>query len=98
MKRILAGSVLALLLIGAALAANVYKFTFADMTYSDGRVGTITVSIKAGKNGNVTVCDYYSSPNDLFLGEFQGTDNTSTDAVIIRDYALAHFGDRTPEK
>jgi opacity protein-like surface antigen len=98
MKRILMASTLALLLLGAALAANVYKFTFQDVTYSDGRVGTVQVSVKTTKGGSVTVCDYYSSPNDLFLGEFQGTDNISTDAVIIRDYALAHFGDRTPQK
>ncbi len=98
MKRVLAISILSLLLLGAAMAANVFKFTFTDVTYSDGRKGTITVSVKSTKNGNVTVCDYYSSPNDLFLGEFQGNDNTSTDAVVIRDYALAHFGDRTPQK
>ena len=98
MKRILAVSVLSLLLLGVAMAANVFKFTFPDVNYPDGRVGTIQVSVKTTKNGTVTVCDYYSSPNDLSIGEFQGTDNTSTDAVVLRDYALAHFGERTPQR
>jgi len=95
-KRIIATTVLALVLLGSALAANVFKFTFPGVTYSDGRVGTIQVSIRTTKNGSVTVCDYYSSPDDKSLGEFQGTDNTSMDAVVVRDYALSHFGDRIP--
>ncbi len=97
MKRIIATSVLVLILLGSVFAAGVFKMTFPDVTYSDGRTGTITVSIKTTKSGTVTVVDYYSSPNDKFLGEFQGTDNTSTDAVVVRDYALSHFADRTPQ-
>jgi hypothetical protein len=96
-KRIIATTVLALVLLGSALAANVFKFTFPGVTYSDGRAGTMQVSVKTTKNGNVTVCDYYSSPNDKFLGEYEGTDNTSTDAVVVRDYALSHFVERTPQ-
>src|ERR1044072_1418100 len=97
MKRIIAASVLGMILLGAVYAAGVFKMTFPDVTYSDGRKGTITVSVKTTKSGTVTVVDYYSSPNDKFLGEFEGTDNTSTDAVVVRDYALSHFGDRTPQ-
>ena len=97
MKRIIATSVLVMILLGSVFAAGVFKMTFPDVTYADGRNGTITVSVKTTKSGTVTVIDYYSSPNDLFLGEFQGTDNTSTDAVVVRDYALSHFADRTPQ-
>ena len=97
MKRIIAATVLGMILLGAAFAANTFKFTFPDVTYSDGRQGTITASVKTTKNGTVTVVDFYSSPNDKFLGEFQGTDNTSTDAVVVREYALSHFADRTPQ-
>jgi len=97
MKRIIATSVLGLILFGAVYAAGAFKMTFPDVTYADGRTGTITASVKTTKSGTVTVIDYYSSPNDKFLGEFQGTDNTSTDAVVVRDYALSHFGDRTPQ-
>jgi hypothetical protein len=97
MRRVIAISVLGMILLGSALAANVFKFTFPDVTYSDSRTGTITASVKTTKQGTVTVVDFYSSPNDKFLGEFQGTDNTSTDAVVVRDYALSHFADRTPQ-
>lgn len=96
MKRILSISVLVMFLVGSALAANVFKFTFPDVSYPDGRVGTIQASVKNVKRGSVTVCDYYSSPNDQYLGEFQDTDNTSTDAVVVRDYCLGHYADRTP--
>jgi hypothetical protein len=94
MKRTLAISILGLFLFGSALAANVFKFTFADVAYPDGRVGTIHASVKMTKKSTVTVCDYYSNPNDQSLGEFQDTDNTSTDAVVVRDYCLAHYGER----
>ncbi|MFP5261349.1 MAG: hypothetical protein ACLGJB_05520 [Blastocatellia bacterium] len=97
MKRLVATLVLGLVLLGSALAANVFKFTFPEVTYPDGRTGTITASVKTTKSGSVTVVDFYSSPNDKFLGEFQGTDNTSTDAAVVRDYALLHFADRTPQ-
>ena len=97
MKRIIATSVLVMILVGSVFAAGAFKMTFPGVTYSDGRNGTMTVSIKTTKSGTVTVIDYYSSPNDKFLGEFQGTDNTSTDAVVVRDYALSHFADRTPQ-
>jgi hypothetical protein len=97
MRRIIAASVLGLVILASAFAAGAFKMTFADVTYADGRNGTMTVSIKTTKSGSVTVVDYYSTPNDKFLGEFQGTDNTSTDAVVVRDYALSHFVDRTPQ-
>ena len=94
MKRIIATVVLGMFLLGSALAANVFKFTFSDVAYPDGRVGTIHASVKTTKKDTVTLCDYYSNPNDQSLGQFQGTDNTSTDAVAVRDYCLAHYGER----
>ena len=97
MKRILATAILGMFLVGAALAANTFKFTFSDVAYPDGRVGTIQASVKTTKKGTVTVCDYYTNPNDRFAGEFQGTDNTSTDAVAVQSYCEAHFDDRTPQ-
>ena len=94
MKRALIITVLGLFLFGSALAANVFKFTIPDVAYPDGRVGTIQASVKTTKKGTVTVCDYYSNPNDQSLGEFQGTDNTSTDAVVVENYCLQHYNDR----
>lgn len=95
MKQIAVTAVLGLLLVGAAHAANVFKFTFPDVAYPDGRVGTIQAGVKLTKKAAITVCDYYSDPNDQYLGQFQDTDNVSFDAVVVRDYCLGHYGDRT---
>jgi shikimate kinase len=76
------------------MAANVFKFTFSEVSYPDGRIGTIQASVKTTKKGSITVCGYYSDPNDQYLGQFQDTDNTSTDAVDVRDYCLSHFEER----
>jgi hypothetical protein len=91
MKRILATGTLGMFLLGSAMAANVFKFEFSEVTYPDGRIGTIRASVKTTKKGSITVCGYYSDPNDQYLGQFQDTDNTSTDAVDVRDYCLSHF-------
>ena len=97
MKRIFATGVLGMFLLGSATAANVFKYTFSDVAFPDGRVGTIQASIKTSKKGTVTVCGYYTNPDDRFAGEFQGSDNTSTDAVVVQSYCESHFGDRTPQ-
>ncbi|HEX8091155.1 MAG TPA: hypothetical protein VF762_20030 [Blastocatellia bacterium] len=97
MKRILATGILGMFLLGSAIAANVFKYTFTDVAYPDGRVGTIQASVKTTKKSTVTVCGYYTNPNDQFAGEFQGTDNTSTDAVAVQSYCESHFADRTPQ-
>jgi hypothetical protein len=98
MKLAIATSVLGLFLIGSALAANLFKFTFPDVSYPDGRNGTIQASVRINPKSTITVCGYFSSPNDQYLGQFQCTDNTSTDAVVVRDYCLDHFDDRSPQK
>lgn len=97
MKRIMLTGILGMFLIGSAFAANVFKYTFTDVAYPDGRVGTITASVKQTKKSTITVCGYNTNPNDQFAGEFQGDDNTSTDAVAVRDYCESHFADRTPQ-
>ena len=94
MKRIIATVVLGMFLLGSILAANVFKFTFTDVAFPDGRVGTIRASVKTTKKDAVTLFDFTSNPNDQSLGQFQGTDNTSTDAAVVRDYCLAHYGER----
>jgi hypothetical protein len=98
MRRLIAVSILALSISGYALAAGVFKITFPDVTYSDGRVGTIQASVKTTRNGSVTVCGYFSDPNDQYLGQFEGTDNFSTDALVVKEYCEGHFVDRTPKK
>ena len=97
MKRIFATGILGMFLLGSALGANAFKFTFSDVAYPDGRVGTIQASVKTTKKGTFTVCGYNTNPNDQFAGEFQGTDNTSTDAAVVLNYCESHFADRTPQ-
>jgi hypothetical protein len=91
MKRILVTGILGMFLLGSAMAANTFKFTFTDVQFPDGRMGTIFASVRTTKKGAVTVCGFNSNPNDQFLGEFQGNDNTSTDAVDVENYCLAHY-------
>ena len=97
MKRIFATGILGMFLLGSAFAANVFKYTFSEVSYPDGRVGTIQASVKTNKKSTITVCDYYTNPNDQSAGEFQGDDNTSTDAVQVKSYCESHFADRTPQ-
>jgi hypothetical protein len=96
MKRIMLTGILGMFLIGSAFA-DTFKYTFSEVAYPDGRVGTIQASVRTTKKGTVTVCDYNTNPNDKFAGEFQGTDNTSTDAAAVQSYCESHFADRTPQ-
>jgi hypothetical protein len=99
MKRslITVGLLLALAAIG--VAQNV-KLTFSGVIYPDGREGTIQASVKTNGNGNqLTVCTYFSDPNEQFLGQYQSTTNFSpvvTDDV--KQFCIAHFGDRQSAK
>ena len=95
MKAIASATAIAigLLLMPAAQADNVYKFTFADVEYPDGTFGTIRAGVKIVRRSNVTVCDYFG-PSDQYLGQYQNTDNTSTDAVVVEAYCLNRFPSR----
>jgi hypothetical protein len=98
MKRVLATGVLGLFVLGSAVAAaDLFKFTFEDVSYPDNRVGIIQASVRINPRSEITVCNYYSNPNSQYLGQFQTTDNSSTDAVAVRDFCLAHYGERTPK-
>ena len=99
MKRVLATGVLSLFILGSALAAaDLFKFTFEGVAYPDGRFGTTEASVRINPRSEVTVCTYFASPNFQYLGQFQGTDNASTDAPVVLEYCLAHYGVRTPPK
>jgi len=93
MKTIASAIAISLLLLSTAQAANIYKFTFADVEYPDGTFGTVRAGVKIVKRSNVTVCDYYG-PSDQYLGQYQNTDNASTDAPVVESYCLAHFPSR----
>jgi hypothetical protein len=93
MKTIASAIAVSLLLLSTAQAANVYKFTFADVEYPDGTFGTVRAGVKVVKRSTVTVCDYYG-PSDQYLGQYQNTNNPSTDAPVVESYCLAHFVSR----
>ena len=91
-RKMTVAGVLILLVCSVAIAA-VSKFTFENVTFSDGNVGTIRAGVKTTKNGSVTVCGYFAEPNDQYLGQFEG-DNAETNPAFVRDYCLAHYADR----
>jgi hypothetical protein len=93
MKAIASAIAVGLLVLSTAQAANIYKFTFTDVEYPDATFGTVRAGVKIVKRSTVTVCDYYG-PSDQFLGEYQDTDNASTDAPVVEAYCLAHFPSR----
>lgn len=93
MKAIGSAIAIGLLLIATAQAANVYKFTFADIEYPDGTFGTVRAGVKVVKRSSVTVCDYFG-PSDQYLGQYQNTDNSSTDAPVVEAYCLSRYPSR----
>jgi hypothetical protein len=99
MKRYIAASAFLLALAAAAVAQNV-KLTFSEVAYPDGREGTIQTSVKTNGNGSqITVCTYFSDPNEQFLGQFQA--NTNFSPVVaddVKQFCLAHFGERQTAK
>ena len=94
MKRIVLGSFLGLFLFGSALAADVVKFTFSNVAYPDGVVGTIQAGSKTTKKGTVTNCGYYSNPNDRYLGEFESDEFSSRNADEVRQFCLENYNNR----
>lgn len=93
-KQTLCAALFGVFVVGSAQAANVFKFTFPDVAYPDGSLGTLRASVKLVKRDSVTVCGYFADPNDSFLGQFEGTDNRSADASVVLEYCLAHFNER----
>ncbi len=99
MKRYVVTGALLMALAVIAMAQNV-KLTFSGTAYPDGREGTIQAGVKTTGNGDqLTVCTYFSDPNEQFLGQYQARTNFSpvmTDDV--KQFCLAHFGDRQSAK
>lgn len=95
MKRSVFTIAISLLLVAPTLhAANVYKYTFTDVTTLDGKTLTIRAGVKIVKRSNVTVCGYYDALSDQFLGQYENTDNASTNAPDVEQYCLLHYPDR----
>ena len=78
MKRFIGSSILVVSLLGTALA-GVLKFTFT-ISNPDGSSTTVRASSRTNRQGNVTVCDYYSESGS-YLGQIQGTTSGTEESV-----------------
>lgn len=88
--------VLAMLVFAAAAPAKVTKFTFNDVTYSDGTTGEIEASVKNTNNTHLTYCGYFSDDYRESLGYYQESSETpaSTDPDEVRAFCVEHFDER----
>ena len=96
---IIAVLVLALLAPAAVASAKTIKFTFDNVTFSDGTQGVIEASTKQTGSGSVyTVCDYYSTGYLNYLGQYQDANFFSSDPATVKLFCLNHYADRTLPK
>lgn len=88
--------VLALLVPTLAVSAKTFKFTFNNVTFSDGTMGVIEAGSKqTGGSGTFAVCDYYSSGWSTYLGQYQDSTFFSSDPATVEQFCLDHYADRT---
>ncbi len=80
------------LLVPAVALAGSGKFTFNDVTFSDGTVGELEASSKVKKN--FTTCSYFSDDYEAYLGYFQSAEFASEDAEEVLAFCLEHYEDR----
>jgi hypothetical protein len=94
-RKIIATGILGCALLGAGLAdaRTMAKFSFYDVAYPDGTVGTMRAGTKNVNSGSVTVCNYYTATDD-YLGMYQQAGFTTTDAVVMEDFCHSHYFDR----
>ena len=95
MKRFVLAGALLLALVAAGFAEMV-KLTVSDVVYPDGREGTIQIAVKTSGNGSqVTVCSYFSDPNEQYLGQFQAKTGFSPVVVDeVKQFCLANYSNR----
>lgn len=96
MKRMLLAAVLLVLLLPATVAAaGSTKFTFNDVTFSDGTTGEIEASSKANHDG-FTTCSYYSDDYQTYLGYFEaaGVSFGDNQGDALLTFCLDNFANR----
>jgi hypothetical protein len=81
---------------GAPLAAKatVQKFTFTNVTFSDGVVGDIQAGSKHNNKSDFTVCDYFTPGGVDYLGQFQSDNFSSSNRTEVQSFCLDHYVDR----
>lgn len=75
-----------------ALAKNV-KYTFEDVTFSDGTEGVIEAAVKQNKKTEFTSCEYFAADYGAFLGLYQ-EDTFFDDAGAVETFCLANYENR----
>ena len=86
-------SLIALLTLATFVFAAAQRFTFENVTFSDGTIGVIQAGVKITQKSTVIVCDYYSASNNHYLGMYQA-DFASTNENTVRQFCLDHYADR----
>lgn len=92
MKRIAIVLVLLALLVPAVVLAGSPKFTFNDVTFSDGTTGEIEASSKVKKD--YTTCSYFSDDYEDYLGAFHSDEFASSDADEVEQFCLDNYANR----
>ena len=92
-------TVLALLILPtAALAAKSThfnnKYTFEDVTFSDGTTGVIEAASKQVDDSTFTTCSYYSDNYAQYLGQYQSDTFASADANEVEQFCLDNYVNR----
>lgn len=91
-----AGAAAAVALAVPSAHAATVKFEFDDVTFPDGRAGTIYASVKEmNKKDDNVYCQYQSSDHE-YLGyylEFVG--DAPSDAASVLEFCLANYDMRT---
>jgi len=95
---VLALVVVATLALSGVALAKTFKFTFEDVTLTDGDLvvenGVIEASTKETKKTTFTNCNYYTEDYEAFLGQFQSDDFFSDDAGEVEEFCVDNFENR----
>lgn len=87
---------MALLVPATVVTAGATKFSFNDVTFSDGTTGEIEASSKDGKKSDFTTCSYYSDDYAEYLGYYESDEFASTEADEVKEFCLDNFEERDP--
>jgi hypothetical protein len=88
---LLAAFVLALA-VAASAAAKVTKYTFTDVTFSDGTNGIIYAGVKETNRSILTACNYHSA-SGASLGYYADA-FASDDPAAVLQFCLDNFDER----
>jgi len=95
---VLAVVVAATLALSGVALAKTFKFTFEDVTLTDGDFvvenGVIEAATKETKKSVFTNCNYYTEDYQEYLGQFQSEEFFSDDNGEVEDFCVNNFENR----